>query len=112
MSIVEEIGNSERLGSICTRHTFKYFGHIRRRENNNLERLVMIRKTEGRRPRGRSSMKWTDRIGDTCEKPVHVVARKVADGEKWRSYVATLPVYDRIDRNFKKKNTYGTQIGK
>ena len=39
----------------------QYFGHLMRRDDS-LEKTLMLRKTEGRRGRGRQRMRWLDGI--------------------------------------------------
>ena len=41
----------------------QYFGHLMRRTDS-LEKSLMLGKTEGRRIRGRQSMRWLDGITD------------------------------------------------
>ena len=45
----------------------QYFGHLMRRADS-LEKTMMLGKTEGRRRRGRQSMRWWDGITDSMDK--------------------------------------------
>ena len=44
----------------------QYFGHLMRRTDS-LEKTLMLRKTEGRRGRGRQRMRWLDGITDSMD---------------------------------------------
>ena len=44
----------------------QYFGHLRRRADS-FEKTLMLGKIEGRRRRGRQSMRWLDGIADTMD---------------------------------------------
>ena len=45
---------------------FQYFGHLMRRTGS-FEKTLMLGKIEGRRRRGRQSMRWLDGITDSME---------------------------------------------
>ena len=44
----------------------QYFGHLMRRANS-LEKILMMRKTEGWRRRGKQMMRWLDGITDLTD---------------------------------------------
>lgn len=54
VSILNELEIGDRLSTICRRRILRYFGHIVRRDQSNLEKLVAQGKIEETRPRGRS----------------------------------------------------------
>ncbi|PZC73730.1 hypothetical protein B5X24_HaOG208914, partial [Helicoverpa armigera] len=64
-----------------------YFGHIARRDANNLERLIVTGKVEGRRPRGRSPIRWSDQITKELEMPMNVAMHQATERNKWRHLV-------------------------
>ncbi|CAH2258571.1 jg12380 [Pararge aegeria aegeria] len=64
-----------------------FFGHVSRRNDVSIERLVVQGKVEGTRARGRSPMRWTDQVKATIEAPLHECARKATVREEWRSIV-------------------------
>ena len=43
-----------------------YFGHLMRRADS-FEKTLMLRKTEGRRRRGRQRMRWLDGVTDSMD---------------------------------------------
>ena len=60
-SILKEISPEYSLEGLMLKLKFQYFGHLMRRTDA-LEKPVMLGKIEGRRRRGRQSMRWLDGI--------------------------------------------------
>ncbi|KAJ0174897.1 hypothetical protein K1T71_010005 [Dendrolimus kikuchii] len=94
VSILEELDIKQRLSSIVQGRILTFFGHITRREDTSVERLVVQGKVEGTRARGRSPMRWTDQIKSALNGPLHECTRKATVREEWRRIVklATTPV--------------------
>ena len=44
----------------------QYFGHLMQRTDS-MEKILMLEKTEGRRRRGRQSMRWLDGITNSVD---------------------------------------------
>lgn len=89
VSILEELGIQERLSSVVKRRILKYFGHVTRRKDDNLEKLVVQGKPEGKRPRGRSPRRWIDQVKEFTGTPFQENIRNASDRDKWRNIAQT-----------------------
>ena len=50
LSILSQLKIKDRLSAQCHRHILIYFGHIVRRGDNSLEKLIVAGNVEGKRP--------------------------------------------------------------
>ena len=64
----------------------QYFGHLMRRANS-LEKTLMLGKIEGRRKRGRQSMRWLDGIADSVDVSLSKFQKMVKAREAWHAAV-------------------------
>ena len=85
VSILNEIRPAQRVSSMTYGRILKFFGHISRHDN--MERLVVQGKPEGKRKRGRSPTRWTDAISKLTNSTFVNAAREANNRGTWRTRV-------------------------
>ncbi|CAH2265489.1 jg10063 [Pararge aegeria aegeria] len=86
-SILEELGITQRLSSIVQARILTFIGHVSRRDNDSIGRLVVQGRIERTRSRGRSPMRWSEQIKAVVAVPIHECAVKAAVREEWQRIV-------------------------
>ena len=64
--ILKEISPEDSLEGLMLKLKLQYFGHLMRRTNS-LEKTLMLGKIEGKRRRGRQTMRWLDGISKSTD---------------------------------------------
>ncbi|CAH2107939.1 unnamed protein product [Euphydryas editha] len=87
VSILKQLHIQTRLSTTCLKRVLEYFDHIARKDNDNLERLMITGKIEGKRPRGRSPIRWSDQIRTSLGITFKDALKGAENRKRWRDII-------------------------
>ena len=65
-SVLKEISPEYSLEALLLKLKLQYFGHLMPGANS-LEKILMLKETEGKKRKGKQKMRWSDSITDSMD---------------------------------------------
>ena len=79
----------ETLDIMVKANGVRWYGHVIRRDNDNILKRAMMMKINGQRKRGRSKLTWRRRVEESVKK-VGLKIEEAGDGTRWREDVRAI----------------------
>ena len=85
--VLNQIGQNATVFTKIERSKLQYFGHICRRQGDNIENIIMQGRMEGSRRRGRQKLRWSDGIKQTTGLSLVTAHRLAQDRVIWKNII-------------------------
>ena len=82
-----QIGTKTSLCDNVRNSKLRYFGHIDRRNGDNIEKVLIQGSIQGTRKRGRPKLRWTDGIKEMTGLSLNTAHRLSQNRDRWRSII-------------------------
>ena len=87
--LMELLGLKETLDKMAKANGVRWYGHVIRREDDNILKKAMMMEVNGQRKRGRSKMIWKRQVEESVKK-VGLKIEEAADRTRWRGGVRAI----------------------
>ena len=65
---IREKAHIKPINTFLMKKRLSWFGHVQRRDDDNIAKSVLNTRIDGSRPRGRPKLRWMDRLKDDMKK--------------------------------------------
>ena len=87
--LMEMLGLKEMLDRMAKANGVRWYGHVVRREDDNIPKKAMMMEVNGQRKRGRPKMTWKRQVEESVKK-VGLKIEEAADRMRWREGVRAI----------------------
>ena len=87
--LMEMLGLKEMLDRMAKSNGARWYGHVIRRDDDNILKKAMMLEVNGKRKRGRSKMTWRKQVEESV-KEVGLKTKNASDRTKWREGVTPI----------------------
>ena len=87
--LMEMLGFKETLNRMAKANGIRWYGHVIRRDDNNILKKTMMLEVNGKRKRGRPKTTWRRQVEESV-KDVGLKIEEAADRTRWREDVRTI----------------------
>ena len=86
---MEMLGLKKTLDKMVKANGVRWYGHMIRRDKNNILKKAMMLEVNGKRKRGRPKMIWRRQVEESVEK-IGLKIEEAADRTRWREGVRAI----------------------
>ena len=87
--LMEMLGLKETLDRMAKANGVRWYGHVIRRDDNNILKKAMMLEVNGKRKRGRPAMTWRKQVEESVRE-VGLKIEEAADRTRWREGVRAI----------------------
>ena len=93
--LMEMLGLKKTLDRMAKANGVRWYGHVIRREDDNIRKKAMMMEVNGQRKPGRPKMTWKRQVEESV-KTVGLKIEEAADRTRWREGVRAIAEWMRI----------------